>query len=142
MSRSLTYRAISMILALLVAISSTGMNLQLHYCQGHFAGIDLFADSGGCSQKIGKKSCSKRADTNDSKKNCCENEQVSLDILDHEVITSWINLDVDLDHIFTNSLSLHSDITIESPSVINWTDFHPPPRYNQSIFILFDSFLI
>ena len=81
-----TYRLIALTLAFVIAISSLGLTVNVHYCQGNLSGISLLPkrDMAGChaaSSTISKQSCC--TITSDGEEPCCS-DRTSIVSLDYD----------------------------------------------------------
>lgn len=78
---NLTYRIISLTLALLILVSSVGFSLDTHYCKGELKTVSLFSKAKNCHDVKAKsvnKHCnhsspSYNPETTLKKKDCCQN---------------------------------------------------------------------
>jgi len=80
-----SYRFLSLFMAALLLLSSSGISMDVHFCQGTFKRANLFGKAktcqevSACAKKCGKSlqqsSCSPVGDHKD----CCNNETVQLD---------------------------------------------------------------
>ncbi|MEX2484983.1 MAG: hypothetical protein WED10_10500 [Brumimicrobium sp.] len=88
MSKKITYRSLSLLMAFLVFTSSISFAIDIHYCGGHVKSINFFGEAETC-HKIEQEStsstshecCKKKNDERshcemENDKNCCHNEQI------------------------------------------------------------------
>lgn len=146
MVRSKTYKIISLCLAFLIFFSSSGLTLDIHYCQGEMKRLNLFGTAKSCAEvsQMTKKCCSSiSADdicgSNGDHKGCCNNKSFELD-LDFDSAEVIANPITDKQLVKAFVLSCFIDVR-PSPSLHNYTNYYPPPL-KRDIAILFQTFLL
>ena len=144
-----TYRILSMLMAFIMLFSTSGLTLDLHYCQGKIKRINLIGKAKTCAEIQSKKTvCHRNSDkqqkshcSSDSDHNgCCNNASVSID------------MDVDFPFITTDLRSGLTDLYLDYQSVVIPTTEHktfchfkvyrPPPLPRQNLQVLLQQFLI
>lgn len=86
MENKFSYRITSLTMAFLLLVSSSGISMDVHFCQGKFKRANIFGKAKTCEQvndclrKCGKeiKSCHSDGQDGDHK-GCCENQSFELD---------------------------------------------------------------
>lgn len=88
MSKKLTYRSLSLLMAFLVFTSSISFAIDIHYCGGHIKSISFLGEAEKCQEKEQKTNtsnhecCKKRNDESahckmkGQEKKCCHNEKL------------------------------------------------------------------
>lgn len=85
-----THRIISLLMAMLVLVSSTGFSVDLHFCQGEVKSFSLLGKAPSCHEKLDKKHCNKQQkschtapanqdDLKHCKKDCCSNQTIKVE---------------------------------------------------------------
>lgn len=136
-----SYRRFSLSLIAFVLIGAVGLRLDVHYCQGHLAGISLILpDMSCCSDDQNDSSC---CDQEESELPCCEDKE-HIATLDFEAPLSQLleYNDVDFDHSDAWICTDEVEQKVVSHSDLKNTG---PPRYlspsGMEIRILFQSFI-
>lgn len=136
---------------MLMLVTSVGLNIDMHYCQGELKTFNLFGKAKSCHQLAQMKHCSKakkschapKADmaSQECKKDCCNNESI------------YAALDADLVQIQTteysdsdlSTISLKQVDTGNLPLVLKTSlhaqNYRPPPLI-RDIPVLIQSFLL
>jgi hypothetical protein len=90
MARKKFHKIISVMMAMLVLLSSTGFSMDLHFCQGQLKSFSLFGKAETCHAQAAKSHCQKKKKTchasisnqdevGKCKKNCCSNKTVKIE---------------------------------------------------------------
>ena len=146
MEDKISYRIISLTMAFLLLVSSSGISMDVHFCQGKFKRANFLGKAKTCEQvndclkKCGKevKSCHSDGQDEDHK-GCCENQsfQLDLDFDSGDIISS------DLSKIQKQFLTAFTYIYVLNlvPAERNpkFTSYIPPPL-EKDISILFQVF--
>lgn len=120
-----------------------GFTVATHYCGGHAVKSSLMLGNGelDCGMKKMASSCeSHSTETSLTKRVCCENEYLSLEIED-DFQLSIIQSDIDLNFVFTfvyTFVELHSSDVEQN---VTYGDYSPPLK-DIDTQVLFQSFLI
>lgn len=146
MENKISYRIISLTMAFLLLLSSSGISMDVHFCQGKFKRANLLGKAKTCEQvndcliKCGKeiKSCHSDGEDGDHK-GCCENQSVQLD-LDFDAAditpTDLSKTQKQFLTAFTYTYVLNLVPTKDKPK---FTTYIPPPL-EKDISILFQIF--
>lgn len=149
MNKIASYRIISLCLAILLLVSSSGISMDVHFCQGKFKRANIFGKAKTCQEvndcliKCGKEvkvyqsknSCSKDGEH----KGCCKNEsfQLDFDFDAFDIVSS------DLHEIHKQFLTAFTYIyvvnLVPTKEVCKFTTYRPPP-IEKDIPILFQVF--
>jgi len=98
-------KSLSLIFAMLIFASQSGMAFNLHYCKGALATISLGDASEVCDLADNAKACCKK-NTESTHKNCCKDSNINLDdISSADVITKSLNFEFSAFYIVTNLYS-------------------------------------
>ncbi len=145
MSNSITYRSFSLLMAFLILFSSSGLTMDMHFCQGHLKRINLFGKAKTCAEVV-KSCCHAKAlktacGINDDHVGCCNNTEVLLD-MDIES-TALISTDISNDNIIW--LKAYVSIFLKNLYISgyhSYTDYAylPPPDLKQNTVVLFQNF--
>jgi len=143
------YRILSLTLALVLLISSSGITMDMHFCEGNFKRASIFGKAKTCEQvsecmtKCGKetKACdsTSKCGSDGDHKGCCENETIDFD-LDYdasEIAATELRpitkqFDVALSRSFLSSVSSVRE-------TLHFFNYIPPPL-EKDIAILFQVF--
>lgn len=150
MNSNMSYRIIAFSLAMLILLTSSGLTLDMHMCQGNLKSFSLFGKAKSCVELAQKKQCHKTkkscheqisSEKKTCKKGCCDN------------ISTVIKLSTDL---VEGQTALYSAQNLQFAAVFvytyfGFTDYKPSPHYfqhykppllNRDIPVLIQSFLI
>ncbi len=144
-----SYRIISLSMAFLLLLSSSGISMDVHFCQGKMKRANIFGKAKTCQEvndcliKCGKKvnSCSTEdtCSTDEEHKNCCNNESFEFD-LDFDaaelIATKLISVNQQFLTAFTYTYVLGVDIV---KIVTPFSNYIPPPL-EKNIAVLFQVF--
>ncbi len=149
-----TYRIIALGLACLLFFSTSGLSLDMHFCQGKIKRINLLGKAKTCAEiKNTKQTCKhhkpkEKKDTqavqtcssNSDHKGCCENQSFKID-LDTEFSQSQVNAtpDVRLDFLVAFTLVF---IQPAYNFLFVQKQIYRPPLPKHSLVVLFQQFLI
>ena len=107
------------ILAFLYLGVSSGIAMEIHYCMGKKAGVELYGTS---NEKCGK--CGMKG-----KPGCCNNEHKFYKLSDsHKSVSNNLNFEMPVD-VVTNNFILFDLLLTESPAKEKINN-HSPPLYN------------
>jgi len=144
MNQSRSLRAFSLSMALLLLFASSGISMDLHFCDGHLKRANLFGKAktcqevAACMKKCGKAlpSCMSKSDHN----NCCDNESVTFDF-DYEAGAATAADLSDENKQFVLAFAITQQ---------GWSDFQPvqyayisyiPPPLIKDLRVVYQSFL-
>ena len=148
-----TYRLFSVTMALLLLLSSSGLTMDLHFCQGHLKRVNFIGKAKTCAEmalmvehcsKKKAKSCHSKAKSctgGESHDGCCDNKAVVLD-LDIEKADF---LDVNSSDLKENTAVVAIDkFILSNENQLKKVAFrhYKPPLPTTDIYILFESFLL
>jgi len=136
-------------MALLIFFSSSGMSIDIHFCQGKFKRANIFEKAKTCQEvkecliKCGQPIASCHADnacSNDGDhKGCCNNQSFELDLnFDSGEVTTYSLTDVQVKFVNVFMLSYLGHLS-PSHTLQNYTNYYPPPL-EQDITVLFQVF--
>lgn len=144
------HRIIAITLALLMFISSTGLSMDVHYCQDQLKGISLLGKAKSCHEAQASQSCHKKNKschhsaeaTQTEKDNCCHNESLVVDKIDLGVsntqITTFQDIQFDFVAAFVAVYVLNYSVEVDFQSY----QHYKPPLPDRDIQVLFQRFLI
>ena len=147
MNRNGLLKFAALILASLILISSSGLTLDVHYCQGKVKRVNPFGKartcaemanlSGSCHGHQSSTHCSKDQDHGD----CCNNEQVLLDWdFDHsDLVVNAPQSTFDLDLVLPVVVD---ELNVEFDVFVDHYRQYEPPLILKDFCVLFESFLI
>jgi len=149
MKRKFIHKTISLIMAFLLLVTSSGISMDVHFCQGHFKRANIFDKAKSCAEvnacliKCGKKvsSCSadKGCSSDGDHKGCCHNESFDFDLeFDSIEIIPDVNIENSLSSIYTGYSFIEHHI-IPSSRCLKFINYIPPPP-EKDIAILFQVF--
>jgi hypothetical protein len=128
-------------MAFMVAFTSFGYAVDLHFCQGHLKGFSLLGKAKNCHEKMAK--CPNHSPVvKDSNSNdCCSNKTVQVENLDEEGL-----LVLDVGNVFSLTaievippvLSGHRNnfLKLQKPVL------RPPPLIQQNLYLFLETFLL
>ncbi len=143
------YRIIAFSLAMLLLLTSSGLTLDMHLCQGNLKSINLFGKAKSCVELAQKKQCHKAtkschqqvdSEKKSCKKGCCENQSTSIKLSTDlvEAQTPFFSVhDLQFVAVFVYAFEL-SNYTIST----HLSKKYKPPLLNRDIPVLIQSFLI
>ena len=90
MATSKTNRILSLVMAMLLFVSSSGFSIDLHYCQGQLKSFSLLGEAKSCHQQLEKDHCKKQRkachtapsnqkELGNCKKDCCSNKTIEVE---------------------------------------------------------------
>ncbi len=148
MAKSKTYKITSLSLAFLILFSSSGLTLDIHFCQGKMKRVNLFGKAKSCievsqstkpchSSSFANISCGKDGDH----KGCCKNKSLDLN-LDFDSGEININQLVDIKTQLIGSTQAYQFINLSpTQKLLTYTHYFPPPLI-RDIPIVFQTFLL
>lgn len=138
-------------MAVFLLLSSTGLSLDIHYCQDNIRGISLVGTTKSCHDKgvssachKSKKSCHKTSDKVDNaeKDNCCHNESIVIESSDIDASSPHIASIQEVKFEFVAALiAIYIFNYNETTDVQSYVQYHPPLP-DRDIQVLYQSFLI
>lgn len=119
-----------------------GFTMATHYCGGHPVKSKLMLGNGSlnCGMKKMTDSCESSETTSISKKACCENHYLSIEVED-DFQPSIVQPDVDVNFVFTFIYTFIELLNADVEQVVAYGDYSPPLR-NIDVQVMFQSFLI
>ena len=135
-------------MALLILVSSSGMSMDIHFCQDKIKRINLLGKAKSCSeisQELSKcshhKSNAISCGMDGTHKGCCNNKSFDLDLdFDSGEIIAEGFTNTKIKFVQAAELSYLGTVIFLSRSG-NYTDYHPPPL-ERDIAVLFQTFLL
>lgn len=149
--QSLTYRAISLMLASLILLTSFSFSVDMHFCQGQFVSFGIFSKAKSCHELAAKmQACPfHKNKTTDSlpraamgeEDGCCKNETVFVQSELEQCFSADENPIEDNQPSFLTNISIENPIHLENFS-INHFQSYKPPLLLRDIPLLIQSFLL
>lgn len=146
MAKKTLYKFLATGLAAIILITSIGISIDVHFCQGKLKSFALIGKAKTCHQKTSSIQChnSKRIfQKNNSKsickKNCCKNSSFSFQNNLEKTITIESNI---LNHNVFCALVFVFFLENKFVSFSNNFKNYIPPLLNRNIFVLIQSFLL
>jgi len=137
---------VSALIAMAIFLSTTGLSIDMHFCQDHLKSISFFGDAKSCVEKMAN--CQKH-DTdklvNETKKRCpigcCTDEMIQLDSIEELFIQATEkNVDEVPIGLFFIQMTLIAVCVDQKFTPI--PDIYKPPKIIKCIFKLVYSFLL
>ncbi len=121
------YKALHIILALLLFISSTGVVLHQHYCQNELKSAALFVAAKSCAMDRPTKSCPLHPAMAITKKGCCDDRTEYLQT-DEEKLTAPVTVDLtDFPALYCALLVvLQIDLPVADTKSLHYLHYKPP----------------
>ncbi len=146
-------RIISLMMAMLMLVSSTGFSIDAHYCQGQMKSFSLFGKAKSCHEQSFKKQCSSHKkschaalsnskELGKCKKGCCSNKTIHVEGNDEAKkipTTEILPMQVQFFTAFVQVFIL--EYTQLNKAIIPYLNYIPP-LLNQDIPVLIQSFLL
>jgi len=143
-----TYNLFSLTMAILIFFSSSGMSMDIHFCQGKIKRINLFGKAKTCAEvSQNSTKCHTTINTTstcgiDSNHNgCCNNQSFELDfdfdfgdVMEHNFTDSQLKF-------VTALVYNYLGLKLPKPNLNNYTSYHPP-SLRQNFIVLFQTFLL
>ena len=142
------YRFTAVFMALLVLVSSIGLNVDLHYCSGQLKSISFIGKAKSCHQKsmqdcpLHQKMMADEGVADFDAKNCCANKKVYLQP-DFEKNAPAIDLliPIEFQQLIPGFIAVFSIQPSVHHPVATYSDYRPP-NISRAIYVLIQSFLI
>jgi len=147
MSKKLTYRSLSILMAFLVFTSSISFAIDIHYCGGQIKSINFFGEAQSCQKKVKeiKESAKGECCSNENneyshckmkskKKDCCHNEQIVFEQDNDLKLTdkSTVNLE-EISPVLVYVLV--SQLFFEFDTKPTFYSYYDPPLLSQNILV-------
>lgn len=143
MQISRKYRIASLLLAFLMAFSSFGYSVNLHFCQGSLKGFNLFGKAKSCHETMARCPNHKEAMTRAHEKDCCSNKVLKVENLDEQGLIVDFHESMEHSPQFNlNMFSTYDHVPSFKPCSDEKILLRPPPLPGQVIYILHESFLL
>jgi hypothetical protein len=123
---------ISLLIAMLVLVSNSGLAFNVHYCEGEIASISsVFTEDEVCEMPVvvEKICCAKPESTH---KECCSDKKVDLKNKTEKIIIKSISLDFEPAYFAQYKASESSVVTVENhtdKSIAHYCETNAPPLY-------------
>lgn len=142
MQKRVIYRNIALIMAVLVAFSSFGYSVDLHFCQGNLKGFNFFGEAQSCHQKMAKCPNHKNEIADQPTNDCCKNLSLNIEKLDQDGLVldlDFTTLEYKLSavHIISSMSSLQN-----SKQANKKIQLRAPPLTSREFYVLYESFLL
>ncbi len=153
MAKSKLHRMISLMIAALLLLSSTGFSIDLHFCKGHLKSFSLIGKAKSCHTISNKNHCSrkqkachvnstKKSSTENCKKDCCTNKTFKVEPADdfQKIPLSKLTLSQTpfISYVINTFLIQNDDLYKFIIPHLN----HIPPLLDRDIPLLIQSFLL
>ena len=151
MNSNRLYRALALSLAFLIAFTSIGFSLDLHFCQERLKSVSLFGEAKTCHDIAASSHCKKLTSAckatskqlqEGCKKNCCHNETIVVDSLNADFTNPQLltlqTKSLDFVLAFVYSYCLPNPISTTSTAYL----YYKPPLPERDFQVLFQTFLI
>lgn len=143
-----TYKIFSVAIAILLFISSSGLTMDMHFCQGDFQRLNLFGKAKTCAEVMqSSKKCHSKTKGHQScgidgeHKGCCDNKSFDLDMdFDSGEASPTVMTDAQIQFVKAYVSSYFINLT-STPTLHNYLKYYPPPL-KRDISILFQTFLL
>lgn len=140
-------------MAMLVFVSSTGLSIDLHYCQGQIKSFSLIGEAESCHQQTKKVCCKKehkichaaqsnQDDLGKCEKNCCSNKTIKVESNDEAKKLQSTELSQKQVKFLTAFVQVFLLEKIDLSKIIVPHLNYIPPLLNKNIPILIQSFLL
>ncbi len=123
---------ISILTALLILVSNSGLAFSVHYCEGKIASISsVFSEEEVCEMPVVvEKTCCAKVET--THKDCCSDKKVDLKNKTEKIIIKTISLD--FEPAFFSTYNPHTFAVIQTQQFSNenaafYCDSNAPPLY-------------
>ena len=123
---------ISLLTALLILVSNSGLAFSVHYCEGKIASISsVYSDEEVCDEPVVvEKTCCAKVET--THKDCCSDKKVDLKNKTEKIIIKTISLD--FEPAFFSEYNSHIFAVAETPKFVDekvafYCDSNAPPLY-------------
>lgn len=153
MKRKSNYRIISIVLALLLFVSSTGFSMDVHFCKGEIESVSFFGKATPCEMMKEKEpvqelhACCKALQGQNSyslsiqQKSCCHNESlIVLTNTDLELANSLVHK-INSAQFVPVALTTPLFIFLAENDVEDNFNY-PPPQYSKDLTIFYQVFRI
>ncbi len=140
---------ISLLMAMLILLSSTGYSIDLHYCQGVLKHVSALGKAKSCHSQIQENHCAKSQKKSChlpakqvKKKNCCANKTLKVKSHDEAKIQT-VGVEFPDIQFLTAFVQVFFFVKIDlSQFVVPHVNYTPPPLLNRDISVLIQSFLL
>ena len=142
---------IAVIMSLVMFVSTVGIAVDFHFCQGDLQNISFFKKSKTCHEIVKQSHCKKHTkppchqsenDSFNKKKGCCDSESVVIQFDTEFSVPSIIDFNFNKSFLAVNSgTTLFEEPLGEFYQAKDYKTYKPPSRDFDHI-ILFQSFLI
>ncbi|MGK0364855.1 MAG: hypothetical protein ACI85O_001915 [Saprospiraceae bacterium] len=147
----ITYRIAAFLLAILVFVTSVGLSVDMHFCQGDFKSFSLIGKAKNCHDIAKKQSTCKHhkafVQQEDScgeseQKDCCENRTLSLNSdQDQQFQTVDFTLSKQVEQFITAFIYVFYQDKITEEEDVFFAQYRPP-LIQKDIPVLIQSFLL
>lgn len=135
-------RFVAILLSTLMLVSTMGFTVSTHYCGGKAikSHLTLGKSALSCGMKKTPRMCNSDSQHEMTKKGCCENKYLSID-LDDDYQPVIADIDINVEFVFTFVYTYVQLIYFDVDREIAFSDYSPPP-VRQDIQVLYQTFLI
>ncbi|WP_284651466.1 HYC_CC_PP family protein [Flavobacterium terrisoli] len=123
---------ISILTALLILVSNSGLAFTVHYCEGKIASVSsVFSQEEVCDEPVVvEKTCCAKPET--THKKCCSDKKINLKNKTEKIIIKTISLD--FEPAFFSEYSSHTSAAVQTAKISNenaafYCDSNAPPLY-------------
>ena len=139
-----TYRSFAMILALMIFTSSTGLSIDMHFCQGHLRSLSFIGDAKSCVEKANSDLACKPLATSNQRKccpiGCCQDKLIELDLAadQYYVIDAILEVQQEICQLFTQVEKIDESFSFEKH--LKSPVQYKPPKIIERIYGLVESY--
>jgi hypothetical protein len=134
-------KGMAILLSMLFLISGTGFSYSAHFCGDELKSWALFGETSGCDMPV---LTEKKCPVHEEMilvvpNNCCDNDKISVDRVEHEA--SLITTETHADFVIPEKFGASIPFPITAKACFS-SHLERPPPINRDIFILVQSFLL
>lgn len=131
------------IVSAVLLVSSAGLTINMHFCEGHLYDLALFAPAYSCCETHGIKACCHH-NHDQNKAHHCEDESIKLEST-NDFFVSNVSFDFENSHtfdlLFATQLLIENPLTTES-TVVGVLNYKKPPPPQEVVLSEIQSYLI
>ncbi len=139
--KKIWFKSLCYIQSIFVLLTTVGLSLNFHYCQGNIKSIGIYASAEKCSGEMEVTKCGNHSDDGISKTPCCSNQQFFYQKGDADNTSNFTNTQTSsFVTILQGDDKVHTNIFYKDKFLTyNGSD---PPLVVKDLNILYDTFLI
>lgn len=149
MAKSYIHKVLALLLASLILVTSTGISMDMHFCQNQIKSISLIGEANACHEKPSLPPCHQSTSTTNKTgfdvhhDDCCHNSKVVIEKTSTHALphSTLLSKDVSYDFVIAFiSIFVHK-APVENRQQKAWL-FPKPPLISTNFQILYQTFLI